>query len=263
MAEIDNNGNIKGGSIGGVTYRTVRGKTYATAKSGVTREKIRKSPEYENTRRRNAEFAGVSAAVKGFMTSLKGMQKKAARTSGFSIYVRQQIEKMLNCDKTTEKGRRMIEISKHGGMITRRKWGAFNPDMILNAMPMFDMTDDGRVRMRLTELKPRNMNTPTGATHIRICLMAHAVSDYRYDECAKTYRAVNPKAEGMADIEWSEYMSMEEEMPERLTMTADISMKDRDGTAIFVSYGVVMYKEENGQMTQLLGRSAFSTEMCI
>lgn len=99
------------GSLGGLSAYRMRGtdKIVVRRKGGATREKIRTSPSFANTRRVNAEFGGRAAATKWLMRMLHRVKPMADYNIAGPLNA--LLKPVQTLDQVSEFGKRGIKLS--------------------------------------------------------------------------------------------------------------------------------------------------------
>jgi hypothetical protein len=105
------------GSIGNFTAYKMRGVDgiVVRKKGGVSRKRIKKDSQYEQTRLLNAEFAGRSAASKRIMNVIHPL--KALADYNIAGPINAMLRPLQVDDPKNSKGERAIELSKDPGLL--------------------------------------------------------------------------------------------------------------------------------------------------
>src|SRR5688572_12822487 len=105
------------GSIGNFSYykRHDMDKVIVRTKGGPSREKVRHSPDFENTRRNNKEFAGRSRATMYIKRGLDTLVSLA--DYNIAGYLNARLKPVQDLDATNEWGKRSVLLSKNPGIL--------------------------------------------------------------------------------------------------------------------------------------------------
>jgi hypothetical protein len=112
MAKLDGGFGFTG-SIGNISAYKMRGsdKVILRSKGGPSKNKIKRSPNFESTRRNNMEFGGRSTMAKWVMRGL-GPHKSALADYNIAGSLQPLLKPVQNLDTTNEWGHRHVQLSK-------------------------------------------------------------------------------------------------------------------------------------------------------
>jgi len=182
------------GSIGNLSAYMMHGsnKIILRSKGGASRDKIKKSPAFEYTRRLNAEFGGSSScgkAIRNAMFPLLGLADYNFSGSLVSL-----IKKIQCADKENPVGTRDIYLSKNRELLDGFSLNLEN-DFDGVVKPPFQYTffrEEARVNIMIPSLTPGiHLKNPFNQPFFNILVCLGMVSDMKYSASSKQYLPVH------------------------------------------------------------------------
>lgn len=183
------------GTIGGVTYRVVNGEYIASNKSSLSKETVRNSPAFANTRKLNSEFKGCAFFSKTLqnkfrdMLNASGVGPTALRTYLYPEIVAKAREAM---SKTTNVvfGERSILSANVGESFTGFVPTKTNPDDVCSlrwTIGDSPVQGSGEKTLTLDDFSAYQFRAPEGATGAVVLGFGVYVPNYVYNEEIGTY----------------------------------------------------------------------------
>jgi len=183
-------------------------KIILRGKGGPSKEKIKNDPTLYNVRDNNAEFGGRSKAGKGIRNALAELGRLADHNISASLNT--LLRKVQLADKVGLKGERIIELSKHAGLLQGFSFNRKYPFDSVVRIPVQCSIDKEAFSAIFTipELLPGiNLFIPNKSPLFQIKVTLGAVPDCLYLKEYKVYDLPDPTKSiignrGSIETEW-------------------------------------------------------------
>lgn len=226
------------GNISGMTLytRCDSDKIIVRSKGGVSREKLKKLPQYESIRNHQKEWSGVTKFSSGLRYSLGGLH----RLADFNILpaFNSIINKCVKSEDINLKGKRPVCISTRNYLL---EGFSLNRKFVLNnILRVYVNFDIDRNTLRGSVVFP-SINTTTDLLNVkklpffRLLLSIGTVSDMFFDELINDYLPLNEALHGASDVfssQWysantvieSQTLTVQMNATKQLLLTDDVSV---------------------------------------
>ncbi len=182
------------GSLGNISAYTMHGsnKVILRSKGGASRDKIKKSPVFEYTRKLNAEFGGSSSCGKAIRNAMSPLLRLADYNfSGFLVAL---IKKIQCADKENPVGIRNIYLSKNRELLDGFSLNLEN-DFDSVVKPPLQYTfcrEEAGVNIIIPPLIPEiHLKNPFNQPFFNILVCLGKVSDVKYSASSEQYLPVH------------------------------------------------------------------------
>lgn len=195
------------GSVGGLTAYEMRGsdKIIVRQKGGPSKKRIKKDPQFENTRRNISEFGGRSTAAGWIMRML--LFQKALGDYNIAGPLNAVLKPIQVLDTTGAWGKRAVMLSKNPQLLEGFPLNNRYPfDSVLRTTLSHELSRDTlSARINIPALLPGiNFHTSTQYPMFSIMVMLGVVPDLVHTELG--YKPVHPGYEkiapAMVETEW-------------------------------------------------------------
>jgi hypothetical protein len=193
MAKLTGGFTFKG-SLGEISAYRMRGTDFTILrhKGGPPKERIKRHPNFEQTRRNNEEWKGCVLAVKSLIRAVYGVKHLADYNYAASLQA--LCKSIQSADTIQEKGKRSISFSQQQH---RLEGFGFNREHFFETLlrnPLQFSVDKtaGTATVEIPQLIPGiNFHNPKKEPHYRLIFMLGIVPDIVYDESNKLYLPVS------------------------------------------------------------------------
>lgn len=241
MAKIKNGRLL--GQLGEFTYYTMKGvaETLTRTNGGATKDVIKKSPKFKNTRLLNEEWKGCTMMSMNFRRALRSAIElsDANQTGTFNSYFKQ----VQGRDEISEWGKRAICLSKYRFIFSGFSLNKVNRlETILQLQPSWQINREGATaRLAMPEFNPSiQIKNIYNRPFFRLVATLGAVSDIEYMNKVKQYRSTVDLKECDA-VYYSEWVSTQCEKLSELNVElklAKMIIPVPDSVTFFVVYGI-------------------------
>lgn len=253
------------GTIGGVTYRVVNGEYIASNKSSLSKETVKNSPAFENTRKLNSEFRGVAYFAKALQNELlRSISSRPGNKAALKTYLYPEIVKLARegMSKST------AQIFGERSILSANLVGAFDgfqptKERFEDYASIFPVITDaepegnGQKNLRVQSFTPANaFRAPEGATGYMLLSLGVYVPNYVFNSDTQTYEPVSNNVDypnavaSMGVISSGELSSTVQVTPEEQYVDP-ISWEAGTVGLYMVGIGVLFTKQVGGQVIGL------------
>lgn len=242
MAKQTNSSVHYQGTIGDIRHFKIKGRTgyFAGLKGGATRDQILNNPNFKRTRENMSEFAGAAYVSKAIRSALQGTPKAQADTLAYAR-LSKLVHRIKKADTLSPRGKRSFLISGNKPVLDGFEFNTATPFSTVFRNPYTVTDNPDKVSATLTvpvfTPSPANMLIPSGATHFRLVMAVGAVSDYAYNDESQTYEPINGQADGTSSIIKSDWLPIDTELTEPLTLTSSIGETDMESATLLKAVG--------------------------
>ncbi len=181
------------GPLGELTAYKMRGsdKIILRTKGGPSRKQIKTAPNFENTRRTNAEFGG-RATASGWVRRAMGTLKILG-DNNLSGRINALLQPIQELDTTSSWGRRSVQLSRQPQLLAGFPLqNAISFESVVRAQVVFTLSRETRsARVEVPELLPGINFMGANYPYYSIALALGIVPDLFYNEQAGKYTPVN------------------------------------------------------------------------
>ncbi len=245
--------NLKGniaftGSVGGLSAYTRKGseKIILRTKGGASKDKIKRSAAFTNTRKLNAEFGGASTTARNIKLAMTGLTH--LDHSNFQSRLTGVCSRIQKLDTTNDWGRRVVLISRYRQLLEgfNLEMGTGFNSIIKHPLQCSINRNELSATVLVPQLFPHiSVYVPGRFSLFRLIAVLGVVPDMQYDESLKQYVPVNKKVLlRRADV-YTAWLSTEEICPQQmlsLQMQGDARMSDDDSLllTVGVEFGIAV-----------------------
>ena len=236
------------GSVGGLSAYTRKGsdKIILRTKGGASKDKIKRSAAFANTRKLNAEFGGASSAARNIKLALIGLTH--LDHSHFQSRLTAVCSSIQKLDTTNELGRRAVLISGYRQLLEgfNLQMGTGFDSIIKHPLQCSIDRDGLSATVLVPQLFPQiSVYVPGRFSLFRLIAVLGVVPDMHYEEGSKKYVPINKKVlVRRADL-YTEWMGAEDICPQqmlRLQVEGITRISDHDSLqlSVGVEFGVAV-----------------------
>ncbi len=228
------------GSMGNFSIYQMRGsdKLVLRQKGGASKQRIKKDPNFEQTRMNNSEWAGCILMARHINNGLFAVKHLADHSYiGKLNAVCKLVQKD---DNVSQKGRRPLRLSQSPYKLEGFGYNKYNPFDTVLRHPLQYVVDrnTGKAVIQLPEIIPGlNLRNPLNQPFCRFVFALAAVADVVYSEERKGYMPVTDRqwATVVQHTEW--YLAKEKQEPQELTLQTD-NWQPEEGVSLVLAVGV-------------------------
>jgi hypothetical protein len=244
------------GTIGNLVYYKRGNNYFVKEKSFPSKEQIKYSKNFKETRNRNNEFGGGSRIGKAFRDSIPSLIKTYGDPDLSGRLTRIFYSVIKN--GSGKIGKRNAELKRSKYLIT---------DFQFHKKITFDQIFKSKINYKadvkrkdvfviIHRFNPKHfIEIPFGATHFKFTVAAVSISDYVYNSKAKAYVPLENKFNGKSLIEESDYLSVQKDVDD-ICLNIKFKSSVPETVNYVICIGIKFYKEE-GEMYEL------STNRCM
>jgi hypothetical protein len=233
------------GTIGNLVYYKRGNNYFVKEKSSPSKEQIKKSKSFIETRKRNNEFGGGSTIGKAFRDSIPSLIKTFG-DSDLSGRLTRLFQTVIKNSKGLQ-GRRSAELKRSKDIIKDFQFNKERSfDQIFNTIIQYKVNvNRKKVTVLIPKFNPRNfIDIPCGASHFKLIVAAVLISDYVFNTKAKKYHPLEKQYDDKSFILESDYFTVQEDLKD---IRLNIKFKSFIPSCfnIIICIGIKFYKEEN------------------
>lgn len=182
------------GSMGELSAYRMQGvdKIILRRKGGASREKIRRDPNFDLTRRNNQEWSGCTLMTKGILHALQPVRHLG--DYNYTGDINSVCKKIQHTDSLGELGKRSLPLSQQPYLLegfSLNRYTQLNA-LLRHPLPSTLNRDAGTATVQLPELVPGiNLLNPQKLSMYRLVFSLGVVPDIAYDEDKRIYVPVS------------------------------------------------------------------------
>ena len=259
------NGLIKlKGSIGGMSFYDMEGKSFVRLSGGVDKEKIMSDPAFKRTRENMSEFGGSAVIGKAYRNSFAEVISVMGET-----YITGRVTGIMNKiikQGTGVRGERNFEVLPNKAFIEGFDFNRKSPFGAVFYAP-YDVinfnADRDIVSWNIPEFETDSfINAPEGSTHFRLLLATGVLSNFIYNSSSKAYEASNPAENDLRGIDFSSEIPLGGSSGGVINLTTDLGVGAAmpASVAVIAAIGIIFYQEINSQLYELASSNAMRVD---
>lgn len=240
------------GTIGGINFYTTGGKTYARAKSSLTKEKVMNDPAFARSREQMSEF-GAAAALGSTLRSIWSPFRKRAADSRIAGRLNAQLLKTLS-GAPGLRGQRGFVLRDHADQLLGFR---LRKQLYMSSIvdePVFNVSADHR-SLEISFAPWAEVKQVKGATHYRLIAAMGLISDWLHDDDEKRYIAVNNNHHGIA-VHLESNIQALGTPPATATLELPPNLTPDTTDSLLAVWGIEYLQEVNGKWETLYENSA-------
>ena len=228
------------GSMGGFSIYRMRGsdKLVMRQKGGASRQRIKKDPNFEQTRMNNSEWAGSTLMARVINNGLFAIKHLA--DYGYFGKLTAVCKAIQKDDGENQKGKRAVRLSQSRYKLEGFGYNKYNPfDTVLRHPLQYEVDRNaGKATVQLPEIVPGlNLRNPLNQPFCRFVFMLAAVADVVYGEERKGYMLITDEQRPAAIQHTVWCPSKERQEPQELVLEMS-NWQPREGVSLVLAVGV-------------------------
>ena len=239
MAQVSGGLGITG-SMGNFSIYRMRGsdKLVLRQKGGASKQRIKKDPNFEQTRMNNNEWAGSALMARIMNNGLFAVKHLADH--GYFGKLTAVCKAIQSDDGENQKGKRAVRLSQSPYKLEGFGYNKYNPfDTVLRHPLQYAVDRNaGKAVVQLPEIVPGlNLRNPLNQPFCRFVFALAAVADMVYSEGRKCYIPVSDRQYQTAvqHTEWCP--AKEKQQPQELTLQIG-NWQPEEGVSLVLAVGV-------------------------
>lgn len=246
------------GTLGDLSAYTMKGVDHIVVrrKGGASKQKVKSSPAFANTRRLNEEFSGRAKAASLIMSALLPVKPMADFNIAGALNA--LIFHVQKADTISEWGKRSIELSQMPQLLAGFSLNKKNTldGMLRCSYPLHVVKEELKATVSLPDLVPGiNLVTPPGKQYLSFVLSIGVVPDLAFTDSSLRYQPIIPERQDMASAQCpahyaTPWLLATSPIPAH-TLETKIDLPAPENMTLVVSLGIRFgVPDQNGEIVQ-------------
>ena len=252
------------GSIGGMSFYDLEGKSFVRMSGGVDKEKIMSDPAFKRTRENMSEFGGSAKIGKALRNAFAEVINVMGETyiSGRVTGIMNKIIKL----GSGVRGERVFEVLPNKEFIEGFEFNRKSPLGPVFYAPYDAISFNANrdiISWNIPEFETDSfIHAPEGSTHFRLLLATGVLSDFSYNSTSKVYEAINDDVSTLKGIAFSNEIPLGGTSGGVLNLTTDLGVGAAlpASVAVMAAIGIIFYQEINSQLYELASSNAMRVD---
>lgn len=214
------------GSLDGIRHYKIKGKegSFAAYVTPVSADRIKTGAEFARTRENMNEFGACGKITASFRAGIAPLLSQMADSTMSARAVR--LMKKINLEDMSEaRGYRAILVSQKGEKLIRFPYNENLKFRDVCRVP-YSLTHDESKTEAIFQIEPfipeKVLTCPSGVTHYRFIQVLSVLSDFAYNAVTEQYEPVEALLNEKSVITYSDYLSVNEEVPEAISLISTL-----------------------------------------
>ena len=252
------------GSIGGMSFYDMEGKSFVRQSGGVDKEKIMSDPAFKRTRENMSEFGGSAVIGKAYRNSFAEVINVMGET-----YITGRVTGIMNKiikQGSGVRGERVFEIIPHKEFIEGFDFNRKSPLGAVFYAPYDTISFNANrdiVSWSIPEFETESfISAPEGSTHFRLLLATGVLSNFSYNSSSKVYEATNPEENVLRGIDFSGEIPLGGTSGGIINLTTDLGVGAAlpASVGVMAAIGIIFYQDINSQLYELASSNAMRVD---